>query len=181
MVKILKQNGHPVSLKGISFICKEKQYPKEACDIHIQYSTIFPLSSNKNCRTNCFIKRQRSSYPGRARQALSTHLSFLWPKSDCCTQLDPAHHTGSKLGHRQGVAYMPLSKAVLSSLPSCQYRGFRTVSSLSAGYQSPGPLHSPVVSVYDRNGSRSTCRFGLENRQKYRQNAFRNRIRSARL
>ena len=29
MVKILKQNGHPVSLKGISFICKEKQYPKE--------------------------------------------------------------------------------------------------------------------------------------------------------
>jgi len=31
MLKILKQNGHPVSLKDIRFICKEKQYPKEAC------------------------------------------------------------------------------------------------------------------------------------------------------
>jgi hypothetical protein len=41
MVKILKQNGHPVSLKGISFIYPKKQYPKEACDIHTQYNTIF--------------------------------------------------------------------------------------------------------------------------------------------
>jgi hypothetical protein len=30
MVQKIKQNGHPVSRKGISFICKEKQYPKEA-------------------------------------------------------------------------------------------------------------------------------------------------------
>jgi hypothetical protein len=34
MENTLKLNGHPVSLKDIILIDKEKHYPKEACDVH---------------------------------------------------------------------------------------------------------------------------------------------------
>jgi hypothetical protein len=49
-----KQNGHPVPLKGIDFFAQEKTYPKEACDVRAHHSTIFPVSSNQNCRPDCF-------------------------------------------------------------------------------------------------------------------------------
>jgi len=39
MDNTLKQNGHPVSLKDISLVYKDKHYPKEACDVRTQYST----------------------------------------------------------------------------------------------------------------------------------------------
>ena len=112
---------------------------------------------------------------GEARIKVEPDKRFQ-PICHFCGQKATAVHSWTQRTIRDlnlATAYMPLSKAVLSSLPSCQYRGFRTVSSLPAGDQSPGSLHLSVVSVYDCHRSRSTCRFGLENRQKYRQNVFR--------
>jgi hypothetical protein len=45
MVYTLKHNGHPVAHKGKWFIDEEKLYPKVACDVRYQYSTISPPSA----------------------------------------------------------------------------------------------------------------------------------------
>ena len=37
---------------GYKFVCPDKLYPKEACDVRTQYSSIFPFSSNKNCQSD---------------------------------------------------------------------------------------------------------------------------------
>lgn len=67
MDNTLKQNGHPVSSKDISLIAK-KHYPKEACDVRTQYSTLFPLSSNKNYRSNSYTRCSRSPHSCGTRQ-----------------------------------------------------------------------------------------------------------------
>jgi len=104
-----------------------------------------------------------------------------WSKSRCRAQLDPAQRAGSEHDGHPSVAYLSLSQAVVSSLSSYQYRGFRAVSSLSASDYPLGSLHSPIVSVYDRNRSRQPCGAGLEDGQKYRQSAFRRPIWTTRL
>jgi hypothetical protein len=72
-----KQSGHPVTPKGIWFSCETKPLPKEACDVRCHYSTLFPLSSNKNYRPIGYRRGNRASYPGAARQTFSTHLSWV--------------------------------------------------------------------------------------------------------
>src|SRR6056300_243046 len=86
----LKQNGHPVSPKGITFFDQEKKYPKEACDVRSYYSTLFPLSSNQNYQTKRFSRCQRITYLGTTQQTASTGVSWLRSKSLRCAQLGRA-------------------------------------------------------------------------------------------
>jgi len=163
MVQKIKQNGHPVSRKGISFICEEKQYPKEACDVRTYYSTILSLSSNQNCKTVSSSRYQRDSSPCGTRQAISSHLSLLRENGHRNSQLDPTYDTGSEPGCHTGVDNMSLSEALLFSMSPYQYREFRSVSSLLTGNPSSGALHSSVMSVHDGKRCCQTCETGLEN------------------
>ena len=60
-------------LNGYKFVCHDKHYPKEACDVRTHYSTLFPFSSNQNCKSNGYTRGYGSSNPCAARQAFSTH------------------------------------------------------------------------------------------------------------
>ena len=151
-------------LYGYKFVCPDKHYPKEACDVRTHYSTILSLSSNQNCKTVSSSRYQRGSNPCRTRQTISTHLSLLRKKGHCNSQLDPTHNTGSEPGSHTGVDNLSLSEAFLYSLPSYQYRRFRSVSSLLTGNPSSGALHSSAMSVHDGKRSCKTCETGLENR-----------------
>ena len=151
-------------LYGYKFICPDKHYPKEACDVRFQYSTILSLSSNKNCKTIYSFRYQRNTNKCRAEQAISSYLSLLRKKGHCNPQLDPTHNTGSEPGSHTGVDNLSLSEALLYSLPPYQYRKFRSVSSLLTGNPSFGALHSSAMSVHDCKRSCQTCEIGLENR-----------------
>src|SRR4030042_644638 len=48
-VMITKENGHPVSLWDKSLL-PNKTKSQEACNVQYEYSTLFPLLSNSNCR-----------------------------------------------------------------------------------------------------------------------------------
>ena len=163
-MQFIKQNGHPVTRKDISFICNDKHYPKEACDVRTHYSTILSLSSNQNCKAIGSSGYQRNENQCRARQAISSHLSLLQEKGHSNPQLDPAHNTGSKPCGHKSVDNLSLSEALLYSLPPYQYRKFRSVSSLLTGNPSFGALHSSAMSVHDCKRSCQTCKIGLENR-----------------
>ena len=136
MVSTLKQNGHPVTPKGIWFNDQEKLYPKEACDVHYQYSTIFPLSSNQNCKSIGYTRSHSSSHPPAARQAVPTHMPWMRQKGFRCSQLDPTQDSGSEPGYRQVVDHLPIPKSVLCSLSRHPYRGFAAFSPLSSGNNS---------------------------------------------
>ena len=131
-----KQNGHPVPLMGIDFFDQEKTYPKEACDVHAHHSTLFSVSSNQNCRPDCFGRPLRSPDTDTARQALSTDLPLLWTKGHWGSQLDRAQGPGSELGRHTGLDQNSLSQSVLCALSTCQRRRFRAFSPVSAGNES---------------------------------------------
>ena len=164
-----KQNGHPVSPEDIGFNWQDKLYPKEACDVRAHYSTLFPFSSNQNCRPNRFGRRLRGTNPDTARQALSTDLSLLWAQGLRGTQLDRAQGPGFELGRHAGLDQMSLSQSVLFALSTCQRRRFRAVSPLSAGNHPAGPLHLPVVPADDRHRCHPSSGSGLEDGQSHRQ------------
>ncbi len=151
-------------LYGYKFIFPDKHYPKEACDVRYQYSTILSLSSNKNYKTVSSSRYQRGSNPCKTRQTISSHLSLLREKGHSNPQLDPTHHTGSEPGSHTGVDNLSLSEALLYSLPPYQYRRFRSVSSLLTSNPSSGALHPSAMSVHDCKRSCQTCETGLENR-----------------
>ncbi len=181
MVYSLKQNGHPVTPNCIWFNREVKTYTKEACDVRTYYSTLFPLSSNQNYQSTGFTRCHRGSHPSSTRQALSTDLSMLWSKSFRYSQLDAAHDTRFEPRLSKSVDYLSVSQAVLCQMPSDQHRRSGAVSSLSAGDQPAGALHSPAVSVYDGHRRRPAHGTGLENSEKHRQMVFRTSIRSTRL
>ena len=81
-------------LHGYKFVCPDKTNPKEACDVRTQYSTLFPLSSNQNCRSNGYPRGNPGSYPCGTRQTLSTHLSWMRSKSLRSSQLDSEKNPG---------------------------------------------------------------------------------------
>jgi hypothetical protein len=66
----LKKNGHPVTLRDISFISPKNGYSKEACDVQFNHSTLFPFSANKNYRSRRWPGCDLDSYKGGTRQAL---------------------------------------------------------------------------------------------------------------
>ena len=175
-----KRNGHPVPLEGIDFFAQEKTYPKEACDVRAHHSTLFSVSSNQNYRPDRFGRSLRSPNSDTARQALSTDLPLLWTEGHRGSQLDRAQGPGSELGRHTGLDQNSLSQSVLRALSTCQRRGFRAVSPLSAGDHPPGPLCLPVVPDDDRHRSGSPPGSGLEDGQGHRQILSGTRLRSAR-
>jgi hypothetical protein len=177
----LKQNGHPVTPKCIWFNREVKTYTKEACDVRTDYSILFPLSSNQNYQSTGFARCQRSAHSSSTRQALSTDLSVLRPKSFRHSQLDTAHDSRFEFGHSKSLDQLSVSQAVLCQMPSDQHRGSEAVSSVSARHPSPGALYSPLVPVYDCHRSGAPPAVGLENGQKHRQVVFGAPIRSTRL
>ncbi len=150
-------------LYGYKFVCQDKHYPKEACDVRSHYSTILSISSNKNCKTIYSSRYQRNTNKCRAEQAISSYLSLLRQKGHSSSQLGSTHDTGSEFGYHTSMDYMSLPKVVLHQLPSYQYRGFRAVSSLPAGDPSPGSLYPSIMSVHDCKRSCQTSKIGLEN------------------
>jgi len=107
-------------LYGYKFVCQDKHYPKEACDVRSYYSTILSLSSNKNCKTSCSSRYQRNTNKCRAEQAISSYLSLLRQKGHSSSQLGSTHDTGSEFGYHTSMDYMSLPKVVLYQLPSYQ-------------------------------------------------------------
>jgi len=175
-----KQNGHPVPLKGIVIFDQEKTYPKEACDVRTHHSTLFPVSSNQNCRPDRFGRPLRSPDTDTARQALSTDLPLLWTKGHWGSQLDRAQGPGSEPGRHTGLDQNSLSQSVLCALSSCQCRRSRAVSPVSAGDHPVGPLCLPVVPADDRHRSGAPCGPGLEDGKGHRHILSGTRLRSAR-
>ena len=164
-----KQNGHPVSVKGISFFTQEKTYPKEACDVRTHYSILFSLSSNQNYQSVGFTRCQRISCSDSTRQALSTDLSWLRSKSLRCAQLGRTHRTGSEHGYRTRVDPVSVPQAALPAVPGHPYRGFAAVSPIFAGDDSISPLYLSTVPNDDRLGSLPAPGAELENGQRHRQ------------
>ena len=165
----LKQNGHPVSPKSIWFMCKEKPYTKEACDVRTHYSILFPLSSNQNCRPIGFIRRQRIAYSGSTQQTISSHMSWLRSKSLRCSQLGRTQRAGSEYGYGPRVDQVPVPQAVLSAMSGYPCRGLGTFSSVSASNPSDGPLCISAMSHVDRLGCSPASGAELENSQRHRQ------------
>ena len=166
--------------EDIGFNWQDKLNPKEACDVRAHYSTLFPLSSNQNCRPDRFGRPLRGPDTDTARQALSTDLSLLWAESLRGAQLDRAQGPGFELGRHTGLDQNSLSQSVLCALSTCQRRRFRAVSPLSAGDHPPGPLYLPVVPVDDGNRCRPSSGPELENCQRHRQALSGARLRPAR-
>jgi len=75
-------------LQGYKFVCQDKPNPKESCDVRTQYSSIFPLSSNQDYRSNGYPRGYSNSHSSGTRQTLSTHLPDLWSKGFRGPQLD---------------------------------------------------------------------------------------------
>ncbi len=146
-----------------------------------QYSTIFPLSSNQNCKSNGYTRSHRSSHPCTARQAIPTHMPWMRQKGFRYSQLDPAQDSGSEPGYRQVVDHLQIPQSVLCSLSRHPYRGFGAFSPLSSGDNSIGSLCLSVMPVDDRIRCGSTLGSGLENSQKHRQIISGTRLRTTRL
>ncbi len=159
----LKQNGHPVTSKDIWFNHQKKPISKEASDVHTQYSSLFPLSSNQNIESNRYPRCNRGSYPGRTRQEVSTYLSSMWTKGIWYPQLDSAQNSRLKLCYGTDLDYLPISKSILCSLPRYPYRGSGVVSSASSCNDSFSPLYLSTMQRYDRLRSSSSPRHRLEN------------------
>jgi mannosyltransferase OCH1-like enzyme len=164
-----KQNGHPVPSIDIGFSCEEKPYNQEACDVRTHYSTLFPLSSNQNCQTDRYARSGSCEYPTTTQQTLCSDLPALRSTSHWRSQLGRTKNTRSEPCYKPSVAYMPISKSVLRTLPRHPRRGFGTFSSLSTGYTTNGPICIRALSIHDRIGSRQTFRSELENGQIHRQ------------
>ena len=163
MVVVSKQNGHPVPRKGISLICEEKLYPKEACDVRTHYSTLFSFSSNQNCKTDHSYRYQQSLHPYRIRQTVPSCLLSLREEGYRHSQLDRAYHTRSESGEHPCLDNLPLSETFLHRMRPYNHLKLRFVPSVFKGNPSYGILHSSVVSSYDGHGCCQTCGPGLEN------------------
>jgi len=174
----LKQNGHPVTLKDISFFTHEKIYPKEACDVRSYYSTILPLSSNQNYQSASFSRCQRIACPGPTQQTLSARVSWLRSKSLRCPQLGRTYRTRSEHGQRPGMDQMPLPQAVLPALPRRAHRGFAAFSSVPAGDRQDGTLRLSIVSHDDSLRGSAAPGSELENGQRHRQALSGTRLRA---
>ena len=174
----LKQNGHPVSPKDISFFAQEKIYPKEACDVRSYYSTLLPLSSNQNYQSERFSRCQRITYRGPTQQTVSARVSWLRSKSLRCPQLGRTYRTRSKHGQRPGMDQMPLPQAVLPALPRRAHRGFGAFSSVPAGDRQDGTLRLSIVSHDDRHRGSAAPGSELENGQRHRQALSGTRLRA---
>jgi len=168
-------------LRGYKFVDQDKPYQKETRDVQTKYSIIFSLSSNQNCQTDSYTRSHRHSHSGTTRQALSAHLSGMRAESIRGSQLDPTQDPGSESGQCPLVDYLPVSQSVLCSLSRYPYRRFGTVSPLSEGDSSFGPLCLSTVPGDDRLRSGSTPCSGLENGQKHRQIFSGTRLWSTRL
>ena len=168
-------------LQGYEFVCEEKPYPKEACDVRAQYSSILPLSSNQNCPAEGHAGSHRSSHPGATRQAIPTRLPRVRQDSIRRPQLDPAQGSRSEYDHSQALGHMPVSQGVLCPLPWRTRRRLATVSSVSAGNRPLSPLHLSTLPDDDRLRGGSSPGTKLEDGQRYRQILPRARLWSARL
>jgi hypothetical protein len=147
-------------LRRYEVVCDDNPYPKEACDVRTQHSTVFPLSSNQNFKPGGRSTGSERAYPRATRQTISTHLPWVWSQGYRGPQLDPAHHPGSEHHHCSVVGDLPIPQGVLLEVPWRSCRGLGTVSSLSASDHAIGPLCLSVVP----NDDRLRCRrsFGLE-------------------
>jgi hypothetical protein len=168
-------------LNGYKFVCHDKHYPKEACDVRTHYSTLFPFSSMQNCRSNGYTRGHSSSNPCAARQAFSTHMPWMRAEGFRCPQLDPAQNSGSESGHSPVVGHLQISKSVLRSLSRHPYRRFGVLSPVSSGDNSIGSLCLSAMPVDDRLRCGSASGTGLENSQSHRQILSGTRSRTTRL
>jgi len=51
MENAVKSNRMDIrNFQGYKFVCPDKLYPKETCDVRSQYSSTVPFSSNENCQ-----------------------------------------------------------------------------------------------------------------------------------
>ncbi len=165
----IKENGHPVPSKDIGFIDQEKLYNKEASDVRTHYSIILPLSSNQNYRTARDTPCRRCKYPDETRQAVYTDLSQMRSPRQWCSQLDTAQGSGLERGHSPNLDCLLVSQSVLSALSQHPDRGSGTLSSVSAGNRTYGPIRLSAMSVDDCNRCGPTPGPELENSQSHRQ------------
>jgi hypothetical protein len=159
-------------LQGYGFVCAKKSYPKEACDVRTQYSSILPLSSNQNCPAEGHSGSHRSSHPGTTRQAIPTRLPRVRQQSIRRPQLDPAQGSRSEYDHSQALGHMSVSQGILCPLPWRPHRRLATVSSVSAGNRPFSPLHLSALPDDDRLRGGSAHGTKLEDGQRYRQILF---------
>jgi hypothetical protein len=166
--------------QGYKFVCPDKLYPKEACDVRTQYSSIFSFSSNKNCQSDDQSASCGNSYPSPARQAISTSLSRMRQEGFRYSQLDPAQDSRFEPFQRPNVDHLSVSQSVLCTLPWNSYRGVGAISSLPSGNSPHGTIYLSTVPVYDRFGGGFSFGPGLENGQSRRQILSGARLRSSR-
>ena len=160
------------------YVCGTNHYPKEACDVRSQYSTLFPLSSNQNYQSERFSRCQRITYLGTTQQTISTRVSWLRSKSLRCPQLGREDSTRSEHGKHPGMDPMPIPQAVLPALPGRAHRGFAAFSSVSAGDRQNGTLRLSIVSYDDRLRGGAAPGLELENGQRHRQTLSGTRLRA---
>ena len=168
-------------LRGYEFVCEDNPYPKEACDVRTQHSTVFPLSSNQNLEPTGRSTSGKRTDLHSARHALSAHLPCLWEQGHRGSQLDPAYNPGSEHHYCPGEPDVPIPQGVLCQMPWHPCRGTGTGASLSARDHAVGPLCLSVVPNDDRLRRRRSSGLGLENGQSHRQVLSRTRFRAARL
>gem|GEM_PF-3737433 len=108
-------------------------HPKEANDVHSEYSTLFPLPTNPYSPPEG-LRRCQECLPGSiAQQAVLSPFLYLWEAN----LGDP--QSRETVGTRPGfwscpeLAPLPVAEGHLSSLPEDSHRRVRAFRPLSAG------------------------------------------------
>jgi len=136
-------------LYGYKFVCMDKQYPKEACDVPTHYSTKLSLSLNQNCKTVSSFLISEARISADPDKRFHSIYSLLKGKNHRNSQLDATHDTGSESGCHTDVDNLSLLKAYLYSLPPYLHRRFRFLPPLLTGNQASGASHSSAMSVHE--------------------------------
>ena len=123
------------------FVYQNKLYQKETCDVRTQYSTLFPLSSNKNYPTTRFRRCFYRTDCLQATQTLVSDLSSLQRESLWHTKLCSMQNMRSGLWRSPGMYSKSLPQNNLSSLSAHNCRGFGPISSFCTRDKSNGPLY----------------------------------------
>src|SRR4030042_2504019 len=181
MTKLRKKNGHLVSQKDNRLVYPQENYPKEANDVHFEYSTLFPFSTSLYCQTNRLDPCRESLDPSGPRQTIPPHLSYLRQPRGSGPQPTETVEPRLELCLGSGLDPVPVPKDYLSSLSTNAHRRPRTLRSLPSRHQKTGLLHLRTLQAHDGPRGGSTSGAGLENGQSHRPTFLGERLWSNRL
>ncbi len=138
MFRKLNNNGHPVSPKDNRLVSEQEYFPKEACDVHIEYSKILPFPASTNYRPIRLSRNHSSSDRSRSGSKVPSDLPYLWATVWAHPQLGAKNRAGS------GIHLAPTLATLLGSqdplpLMSAHHRRHIIFPSLSASASAFGP------------------------------------------